>query len=206
MESSDEEGTCSSSGEISYRITETAPTHDDVEILLGQTRFMDSLPDFMSRFQQTRVIESDGLVLGLFSILSYEEARDSMNKKLVGAIDTILDNDKGTLLFFSARIGNTPVDAVFELYRAVELRDSRYIFVSQVDPQDSRSVEAAAQAFSEFDRRDLRLWPRRSEEVFLLRCGRRVFVECGGAKYNVYVLERSEFERFIADFGNEISK
>lgn len=208
MESSSETSASSSGGSIDYQIVKTEPAYEDVEVLLGQNQFVDSFPDFLAKFQGTHVIDSGGLVLGLFSIIRYSDARDTVNRKVVHAIDGILgeiEDSEDAVLFFNTRISNIPVDMVFELYRRVEVVDSHYIFISQVDLQDKRDVETAARTFKEFSRGDLRLWPRKNEEVFLLKCGRRAFAECRGAKYNVYVLLQDEFKQFLADFGNEIA-
>ncbi|KAI4292875.1 hypothetical protein PAPHI01_2149 [Pancytospora philotis] len=111
-------------------------------------------------------------------------------------------------LFYCARYANVPIDIVYELYEKAQLtaklEDEFVVVISPVAPLEKDALDAACAEFPEFSRYNLRSWPRRSEEVFLLAHKTMKYVEVHGVKYRIFLLLTEHFRQFIKDFGAEV--
>lgn len=198
---------CSSSESIDYHVGKVAPECDAADVLLAHDPAVESPSRLFSVLGDCHGITSGDLILGLASIARYADARSALQHKIAAVADRLIDSLSGDVfLFYNARIGNTPLSMVFELYKGLEAGAGHYVCISQTDVLDRQGLEDACRMFPEFSKEDLRRWPRKNEEVFLLRCPRKACCEIAGAKFSVFVLDQDEFKQFRDDFCKEISQ
>lgn len=202
VSNSEESSSCTES--LNYEIATTIPTFEDIRVIVAQNSYVDLPFDLMDKMEEPHCIKSDDLILGFVAFIKVKDVENSFNKKMFDMISKLVS--EGSVLFFNCRVSNTPLNLVLDLYRAVNLKYEKYILISPVQQQNKENVQKSSKMFPEFSGQDLRLWPNQNEEVFLLKCKCKSYVECGQTKYNLYCLTKIEFKQFLNDFANEIAQ
>ncbi|KAI5168466.1 hypothetical protein PAEPH01_0154 [Pancytospora epiphaga] len=194
---------------IDYQIKKINPEYNEIKMLLSQTQFLTDTVRFAPQLFNCQAICSDDLILGLYAMAEFNSIKDCIEDKITVAIQNLVNNigvsDKVYLLFTS-RIYNVPLDMVCELYRTLRAEFSHYLIISPLERQDKEEQKKACKAFPEFNQVDLKMWPRREEEIFLLRLQNRTEVESHGKRYRIVLLSQEELERYVGDFATELSQ
>lgn len=189
-------------------ITEIAMLSNQVPFITDLSRFLDKLKNYNNSY----CIMSDDFIIGCSGAVNYSEVRSVLYKKTKKIINFILEeckiNLESTGLFFCPRFANCSLEYVYESYSKtfLDCNFENYIFISKLYELDKDEFLECSNVFKEFKKDDLKYFPYRSEEVFLLNFKNRKNTEIENVHFRIFLLSKSEINEFMEYFKKEINQ
>lgn len=223
MESnSKEESSCThsqdSSESIDVEVKNGVPTLNEILMLTNQSPYITDHDEFLSKMEnyasRSYVMASDDLIIACAALVKYNDVRGCLAKKTKKVINSMveslkIENTDKIAIFFCPRFVNIPVSNVFDLYNHA-LKDlgefSHILFISRLYVLNKEEHQESIATFKEFSKDDLRMFPYRSEEIFLLSCPNRHNTEIDGLNYRIILANCDEVKRFLEAFSSELDQ
>lgn len=198
---------------IDVQVRKHTPQCSEISMLLAHVPYIINPAMFLEKLQSPYILHSDDLVLGVSGFARYDDVRGALGKRIKKVINSMVDasgaSSEEVAIFFCPRIVNTPLREVYEMYKKVysevDATFQYFVLASRLYTLGKREHEESAKIFKEFAEEDLRNFPYRSEEVFLLSCKSKHNTEIDGVAFKLFLARRQEFEDFLSSFLKEIS-
>lgn len=217
MSSSDSSEAHSSSTEdstqetdIEIELKQNTPSIFEIATLTNQVPYIIDHIEFLEKLQNSFTLCSGDLTLGCCGFVSYTEVKGCIAKKTKKIINSMLnnvENDSSVALFFCPRFVNVPLNEVLKMYKQSYNSGCNFqyfVAISRVYKLNKEELEESTKVFTEFSNDDLKNFPYRSEEVFLLKSKLKQNTEIEGSLFKVIVADRQEFEYFLNSFEKEL--
>lgn len=203
--STDTENTSSSSLEL--ELEAHIPTVSEISILLTQTSFISDPISFLEKMNSCKVLKSDSTILAVFGVVEYNLIRGCLSKNFKKSVNSLIEKSEvkeniGFIL--SPRFNNIPLDQIYKLYSSLEFTFDYFIIVSELYTVEKNEILNILSSFPEFNKDDLRNFPKLVEQVFLLHSKFKQNTEILGQPARIVLISKSEFSEFLNRFSLEI--
>jgi len=195
---------------IEIELKQNMPSIFEIATLTNQIPYITDHIEFLEKLQNSFTLCSGDLTLGCCGFVSYTEVKGCIakkTKKIINSMLSCVESDSSVALFFCPRFVNVPLNEVLEMYKKSYNSGCNFqyfIAISRVYTLNKEELEESTKIFTEFSNDDLKNFPYRSEEVFLLKSKLKQNTEIEGTLFKVIVADRQEFEYFLDSFEKEL--
>ncbi|KAI5148516.1 hypothetical protein ENBRE01_0377 [Enteropsectra breve] len=203
--------------------SECSNTSDEFDFVVEKTAYNDTaldyyhkdlcyLDDMRALLQEAECLFSaraDEYILGFIALVKFSSFSAHLGSNMKEGFERLMKMNllsEDTPVVVHERLLNTPGNIALDLYKEIPVCFENILFLSKVYKMDKHGLDSVSKLFPEIDRERLKRFPYKNEEIFLCKSKKVEHIEQDGVKFNICLLSRDEYIRFVSDFEKETSE